>query len=153
MELRAEFSRDRKAERQEERVGKTSAARRWPEIMHDRSVRLNTKNEPVVGRNIFRRAWPCKGAKQTPWLWTGGTKEVRTRQKCRSSWQTREVRGRRRMCIQKTMWNERQRRFTSCTHPPLLSYQIQRNVHSSGSFIWDMILKNPWKIRKKDLTK
>jgi len=39
---------------------------------------LNTKNEPVVGRNIFHRARPCKGAKLTPWLWIGGTKEVRT---------------------------------------------------------------------------
>lgn len=56
MELKNEFSRDRKAERQEERVGKASAARRRPGIMHDRSVRLNTKNEPVVGRNIFHRA-------------------------------------------------------------------------------------------------
>ena len=48
-------------------------------IIQNRSVRLNTKNEPVVGRNIFHRAGPCKGAKLTPWLWTGGTKEVRTR--------------------------------------------------------------------------
>lgn len=39
---------------------------------------IQTKNEPVVGRNIFHRARPCKGAKLTPWLWTGGTKEVRT---------------------------------------------------------------------------
>ena len=37
-----------------------------------------TKNEPVVGRNIFHRARPSKGAKLTPWLWAGGTKEVRT---------------------------------------------------------------------------
>ena len=49
--------------------------------MPSRSVRLiNTKNEPVVGRNIFHRARPCKGAKLTPWIWTGGTKEVRTLQ-------------------------------------------------------------------------
>ena len=47
-------------------------------IMRTKSVRTNTKNEPVVGRNIFQRARPCKGAKLTPWLWTGGTKEVRT---------------------------------------------------------------------------
>ena len=47
------------------------------ESMENRSVRLNRKNEPVVGRNIFHRARPCKGAKLTPWLWTGGTKEVR----------------------------------------------------------------------------
>ena len=39
-----------------------------------------TKNEPVAGRNIFHRAGPCKGAKPAPWLWTGGTKEVRTRE-------------------------------------------------------------------------
>ena len=38
-----------------------------------------TKNEPVVGRNFVHRARPCKGAKLTPWLWAGGTKEVRTR--------------------------------------------------------------------------
>ena len=37
-----------------------------------------TKNEPVVGRNNFQRARPCRGAKLTPWLWIGGTKEVRT---------------------------------------------------------------------------
>ena len=48
-------------------------------IMQIKSVRINTKNEPVVGRNIFQRARPCKGAKLTPWLWTGGTREVRTR--------------------------------------------------------------------------
>ena len=48
--------------------------------VQNRSVRLKTKNEPVVGRNIFHRAGPCKGAKLTPWLWTGGTKEVRTRE-------------------------------------------------------------------------
>lgn len=40
---------------------------------------IQTKNEPVVGRNIFQRAGPCKGAELTPWLWTGGTREVRTR--------------------------------------------------------------------------
>ena len=38
-----------------------------------------TKNEPVVGRNTLHRARPCKKAKLTPWLWAGGTKEVRTR--------------------------------------------------------------------------
>ena len=43
-------------------------------IMQIKSVRINTKNEPVVGRNIFQRARPCKGAKLTPWLWIGGTK-------------------------------------------------------------------------------
>lgn len=49
--------------------------------VQNRSVRLKTKNEPVVGRNIYLRAGPCNGAKLTPWLWTGGTKEVRTPQK------------------------------------------------------------------------
>jgi len=81
--LRTEFSRDRKAEQYEEAARETSAARRWQGIIQNRSVRLNTKNEPVVGRNIFHRARPCKGAKLTPWLWTGGTKEVRTLEKCR----------------------------------------------------------------------
>ena len=38
-----------------------------------------TKNEPVVGRNFVHRAQPSKGAKLTPWLWAGGTKEVGTR--------------------------------------------------------------------------
>ena len=52
-------------------------------IVQNRSVRLKRKNEPVVGRNIFQRARPCIGAKLTPWLWTGGTKEVRTLRKCR----------------------------------------------------------------------
>ena len=45
---------------------------------YHRSVRLNIKNEPVVGRNIYHRAGPCKGAKLTPWIWAGRTKEVRT---------------------------------------------------------------------------
>ena len=40
--------------------------------------KCKTKNEPVVGRYIFHRARPCTGAKLTPWLWAGGTKEVRT---------------------------------------------------------------------------
>ena len=47
--------------------------------VQNRSVRLKTKNEPVVGRNIYLRAGPCNGAKLTPWSWTGGTKEVGTR--------------------------------------------------------------------------
>ena len=29
-------------------------------VMQIKSVRNNTKNEPVVGRNIFQRARPCK---------------------------------------------------------------------------------------------
>ena len=47
-------------------------------VTEKKSVIQKTKNEPVVGRNIFQRACPCKGAKLTPWLWTGGTREVRT---------------------------------------------------------------------------
>lgn len=47
-------------------------------VMQIKSVRINIK----VGRNIFQRARPCKGAKLTPWLWIGGTKEVRTLRKC-----------------------------------------------------------------------
>ena len=43
-----------------------------------RKVSKNTKNEPVVGRNIFRGAWPCIGAELTPGLWICQTKEVRT---------------------------------------------------------------------------
>ena len=35
-----------------------------------KSVIKHTKNEPVVGRNNFHRARPCKGAKLAPWLWT-----------------------------------------------------------------------------------
>lgn len=42
------------------------------------SVIKNTKNEPVVGRNIVHGARPRIGAKLTPWLWIGRTKEVRT---------------------------------------------------------------------------
>ena len=52
-------------------------------IIQKRSVILKTKNEPVVSRNIFHRAGPWLGAELTPWLWTGGTKEVRTLQGCR----------------------------------------------------------------------
>ena len=39
---------------------------------------IRTKNEQVVGRNIIQRAGPWRGAKLTPGLWIGGTKEVRT---------------------------------------------------------------------------
>ena len=46
-------------------------------VTGSRSV-IETKNEQVVGRNIFRRARPCRGAKLTPGLWIGRTKEVRT---------------------------------------------------------------------------
>ena len=45
-------------------------------VTGSRSV-MKTKNEQVVGRNIIRRARPCKGAELTPGLWIGGTKEVR----------------------------------------------------------------------------
>ena len=35
--------------------------------------------ESVKKGGIFSRGHrPCKGASPTPWLWTGGTKEVRT---------------------------------------------------------------------------
>ena len=59
------------------------AGKRPPEgaVTGQKSVIQQTKNEPVVGRNIFHRAGPCKGADPTPWLWTGGTKEVRTQRK------------------------------------------------------------------------
>ena len=43
-----------------------------------RSVIKHTKNEPAVSRNYHQRARPCLGAKLTPWLWIGGTKEVGT---------------------------------------------------------------------------
>ena len=43
-----------------------------------KSVIKNTKNEPVVGRDIFYVACPRVGAELTPWLWIGRTKEVRT---------------------------------------------------------------------------
>ena len=59
-------------------LGKRPPKGAGKEIMRIKSVKTNTKNEPVVGRNIFQRARPCKGAKLTPWLWIGGTKEVRT---------------------------------------------------------------------------
>ena len=48
-------------------------------LMSGRWSQQTTKNEPVVGRNNFHWARPSKGAKLTPWLWAGGTKEVRTR--------------------------------------------------------------------------
>ena len=55
--------------------------KRSPEgaVAGKKSVIQETKNEPVVGRNTHQRARPCKGAELTPWLWTGGTREVRTR--------------------------------------------------------------------------
>ncbi len=42
------------------------------------SVIKNTKNEPVVSRNIFHEAIFHKGAKQTPGYEGDRTKEVRT---------------------------------------------------------------------------
>jgi len=68
-----------KAGRYVEQAGR-NVHRKVPAWEPCRSVRLLTKNEPVVGRNNYHRAEPCKGAKLTPWLWTGGTKEVRTRE-------------------------------------------------------------------------
>ena len=50
-------------------------------IRPNKSVTTKTKNEPVAGRNIYHRARPCKGAKPAPWIWIGGTKEVRTLRK------------------------------------------------------------------------
>ena len=47
-------------------------------VTEKKSVIQKTKNEPVVGRNIFHRAGPWLGAKLTPWIWAGRTKEVRT---------------------------------------------------------------------------
>lgn len=40
---------------------------------------IKDKNESVVGRNTVHGARPRKGAELTPWLWTGGTKEVGAR--------------------------------------------------------------------------
>ena len=40
---------------------------------------IQTKNEPVVGRNIVQRARPCEGAELTPGLWICQTKEVGTK--------------------------------------------------------------------------
>lgn len=51
-------------------------------IRPDKSVTTKTKNEPVAGRNIYHRARSCKGAKSAPWIWIGGTKEVRTLRMC-----------------------------------------------------------------------
>lgn len=42
-----------------------------------KSVIKHTNNEPVVGRDIFHRVRAWSGAELTPWLWTGGTREVR----------------------------------------------------------------------------
>lgn len=80
--LKVEFSCGRKAERYEGQAGKRPPQGAGLRSIQKRSVRLKIKNEPVVGRNIFHRARPCKGAKLTPWLWAGGRKEVRTLQKC-----------------------------------------------------------------------
>ena len=47
-------------------------------IRPDKSVTTKPMNELVAGRNIFHRAGPWLGAKLTPWIWAGRTKEVRT---------------------------------------------------------------------------
>lgn len=80
--MRVEFSCNRKAERNEEQTGKTSTGRCRKGNQTNKSVTTKPKNEPVAGRNIFHRAGPCKGAKSAPWIWIGGTKEVRTLRKC-----------------------------------------------------------------------
>lgn len=48
-------------------------------IMRTKSVRTNTKNEPVVGRNNHQRTRSCEGAELTPGLWICQTKEVGTK--------------------------------------------------------------------------
>ena len=75
---------------------------RWFPVLFGRISQqtIITKNEPVVSRNDFHRAGPCKGAKLTPWLWIGGTKEVRIR----SCW-TWEVRCHRGKGMHKAMQN------------------------------------------------
>ncbi len=79
---RIEFSCDKKLNCMRKDRGKRLPKGAGSGIVQNESVRFNTKNEPVVGRNIFHRARPWLGAKLTPWLWTGGTKEVRTLQRC-----------------------------------------------------------------------
>ena len=69
------------------RTWKNKPGKRPPEgagkgIRPNKSVTTKPKNEPVAGRNIFHSAGPCKGAKSAPWIWIGGTKEVRTLRKC-----------------------------------------------------------------------
>ena len=54
--LRAEPSHDRKAGRYGKGTGKRPPEGAVLEAMPVRSVRLNTKDEPVVGKNIFHRA-------------------------------------------------------------------------------------------------
>ena len=99
------------------------------------SKRTITKNEPVVGRNIFHRVRPCKGAKLTPWLWAGGTKEVRTRK------ETNGDPGRHGRCaaIEGRVNDghaDRNRQTFCFVYPkiPLFSYQIHRDAHTYGSF-------------------
>ncbi len=67
------------AGRHGEQAGKRPPQGAGPGDMPVESAILKTKNEPVAGRNIFHRARPWLGAEPAPWLWTGGTKEVRTR--------------------------------------------------------------------------
>ena len=52
----AESSHDRKAGRYG--TGRENVRRKVPVCEAYRSVRLKTKNEPVVGRNIYLRAGP-----------------------------------------------------------------------------------------------
>lgn len=112
------------------------AGKRPPEgaVTGQKSVIQQTKNEPVVGRNIFHRAGPCKGADPTPWLWTGGTREVRTQRKTADPGRHGRFAAVDGWVYTRPCKTEIRRRFTSCTQNPLFSYQIQRNVHSYGSF-------------------
>lgn len=120
-----------------------------------KSVIKKQRMEPVVGRNIHQRAWPCKGAELTPWLWTGGTREVRTQQwsddpgrhgrfAAVDGWvHTRPCRTKREdvlFCAPKIHYFRT--RYREMSIPMVLSSEI---------FI-DETLKNPWFSRKKDLT-
>lgn len=47
-------------------------------MIYDRHLELQSKWDKAFWARGYQRARPCLGAKRTPWLWTGGTKEVRT---------------------------------------------------------------------------
>lgn len=79
---RTESSCGRKAGDMRNRPGKRPPKGAGTGIMQ-KSVTLNQRMSRQSAGIFSIGQRPCKGAKLTPRIWTGGTKEVRTPQRCR----------------------------------------------------------------------
>lgn len=65
----------------------SNPGKRPPEGAGKLQAVIKRQNESVVSRSIYHGARSCRGAELTPWLWTGGTKEVGAR--LRWTWEVR----------------------------------------------------------------